>query len=227
MCLTWVVTVDGLTSQNVMPVDGEGLPGKALKKRWCLSLFLKAGRVEMEERWPKDDKTYSDHNILIFYISTIVANLYDIAVEAVVQIWNKTVDLYIEVNLLYCYRCVLVCFEFFTGSIRAKFICCCIEVVKIFCDLMIRKTVLQRWETILNLPTYDWAWNWMIFVQLLCRSVTDKRLKKARTTKTCRTVAHRRMTSWSLKKQSRRVSYKPKLFTISGENFSKTYDKLK
>ena len=35
---------------NVMPVDGEGLPGKTLKKRWCLSLFLKAGRVEMDER---------------------------------------------------------------------------------------------------------------------------------------------------------------------------------
>ena len=44
--------MDGLTSQNVMPVDGEGLPGKALKKRWCLSLFLKAGRVEMDERRP-------------------------------------------------------------------------------------------------------------------------------------------------------------------------------
>ena len=43
--------MDGLTSQNVMPVDGEGLgiPGKALKKRWCLGLFLKAGRVEMDE----------------------------------------------------------------------------------------------------------------------------------------------------------------------------------
>ena len=42
--------MDGLTTQNVMPVDGEGLPGKTLKKRWCLSLFLKAGRVEMDER---------------------------------------------------------------------------------------------------------------------------------------------------------------------------------
>ena len=40
-------------SQSVMPVDGEGLPGKALKERWCLSLFLKAGRVEMDERWPE------------------------------------------------------------------------------------------------------------------------------------------------------------------------------
>ena len=30
--------MDGLTSQNVMPVDGEGLLGKALKNRWCLSL---------------------------------------------------------------------------------------------------------------------------------------------------------------------------------------------
>ena len=52
MCLTWDAFVDGLTSQNVMPVDGEGLPGKALKKRWCLSLLMKAGRVEMDERWP-------------------------------------------------------------------------------------------------------------------------------------------------------------------------------
>ena len=42
--------MDGLTSQNVMTVDGEGLPGNALKKRWCLSLFLKAERVEMDER---------------------------------------------------------------------------------------------------------------------------------------------------------------------------------
>ena len=54
MCLIdlRVAFVDGLTSQNVMPVDGEGLPGKALKKKWCLSLFLKAGRVEMDEGWP-------------------------------------------------------------------------------------------------------------------------------------------------------------------------------
>ena len=52
MCPTWVASVDGLTSQNVMPVDGEGLPGKALRKRWCLSFFLKAGREEMDERWP-------------------------------------------------------------------------------------------------------------------------------------------------------------------------------
>ena len=44
--------MDGLTSQNVMPVDGEGYPGKALRKRWCLSPFLKVGRVEMDERWP-------------------------------------------------------------------------------------------------------------------------------------------------------------------------------
>ena len=42
--------MDGLTSQNVMPVDGEGLPGKALRERWCLSFFLKAGREEMDER---------------------------------------------------------------------------------------------------------------------------------------------------------------------------------
>ena len=27
--------MDGLTSQNVMPADGEGLLGKALEKRWC------------------------------------------------------------------------------------------------------------------------------------------------------------------------------------------------
>ena len=30
---------------------GEELPGKALKNRWCLSLSLTAGRVEMDERW--------------------------------------------------------------------------------------------------------------------------------------------------------------------------------
>ena len=30
--------MDGLTSQNVMPVDDEGLPGKALKKRMLESL---------------------------------------------------------------------------------------------------------------------------------------------------------------------------------------------
>ena len=40
-----------MTSQSVMSVDGEELPGKALEKGWCLSLFLKAGRVEMDERW--------------------------------------------------------------------------------------------------------------------------------------------------------------------------------
>ena len=34
-----------------MSVDGEEIPGKALEKRWCLSLFLKAGRAEMDERW--------------------------------------------------------------------------------------------------------------------------------------------------------------------------------
>ena len=31
--------------------DGEGLSGEALENRWCLSLSLKAGRVEMDERW--------------------------------------------------------------------------------------------------------------------------------------------------------------------------------
>ena len=35
---------------NVMLVDGEGLPGKALKKRWYLSLLLEAERVGMDER---------------------------------------------------------------------------------------------------------------------------------------------------------------------------------
>ena len=42
--------MDGQTSQNMMSVDGEEFPGKALEKRWCLSLFLKAKRVEMDER---------------------------------------------------------------------------------------------------------------------------------------------------------------------------------
>ena len=40
-----------MTSQSVMSVDGEEIPGKAIEKRWCLSLFLKAGRAEMDERW--------------------------------------------------------------------------------------------------------------------------------------------------------------------------------
>ena len=34
-----------------MSVDGEEIPGKALEKRWCLSLFLKSERAEMDERW--------------------------------------------------------------------------------------------------------------------------------------------------------------------------------
>ena len=38
MCSIRVVFLDGLTSQNVMPVDGEGLPGKALKKMVLESL---------------------------------------------------------------------------------------------------------------------------------------------------------------------------------------------
>ena len=42
--------MDGLTSQNMMSVDGEEIPEKALEKRWCSSFFLKAGRVEMDER---------------------------------------------------------------------------------------------------------------------------------------------------------------------------------
>ena len=29
-----------------------GITGKGTQKRWCLSLFLKVGRVEMDERWP-------------------------------------------------------------------------------------------------------------------------------------------------------------------------------
>ena len=40
-----------MTSQSVMSVDGEEIPAKALEKRWCLSLVLKAGRAEMDERW--------------------------------------------------------------------------------------------------------------------------------------------------------------------------------
>ena len=56
-----------------MPVDGEGLPRKALEKRWCLSLFLKAGRVGMDERWhgslfQKVEAT--DENDLDFAMST-------------------------------------------------------------------------------------------------------------------------------------------------------------
>ena len=36
MCLTSVAFVDGLTSQNMMPVDGEGLPGKGTRKKVVL-----------------------------------------------------------------------------------------------------------------------------------------------------------------------------------------------
>ena len=43
--------VDVVISQNVMSVDGEEIPGKALEKRWCLSLFLKVGRAEMNDRF--------------------------------------------------------------------------------------------------------------------------------------------------------------------------------
>ena len=43
--------MDVMTSQSVMSVDGEEIPGKALEKKWGLSLFLKAGRAEMDERW--------------------------------------------------------------------------------------------------------------------------------------------------------------------------------
>ena len=50
--------MDGLTSQNMMPVDGEGLPEKALEKRWCLSPFLKPRRVEMD-----DLGVYSKHSM--------------------------------------------------------------------------------------------------------------------------------------------------------------------
>ena len=40
-----------MTSQSVMSVDGEEIPEKALEKKWCSSLFLEAGRAEMDERW--------------------------------------------------------------------------------------------------------------------------------------------------------------------------------
>ena len=40
-----------MTSQSMMSVDGEEIPGKALEKRWRSSLFLRAGRAEMDKRW--------------------------------------------------------------------------------------------------------------------------------------------------------------------------------
>ena len=51
--------MDGLTSQNVIPVDGEGLPGKALEKRWCLSQdkrFLTCG-LWTAKRKPDSNQT--------------------------------------------------------------------------------------------------------------------------------------------------------------------------
>ena len=62
----------------MMSLDGEGLPGKALEKRWCLSLFLKAGRVEMDERWHGNlfqrceatDENDLDFAIVVFRVGT-------------------------------------------------------------------------------------------------------------------------------------------------------------
>jgi hypothetical protein len=42
--------VVGVTSQSVMSVDGEEIPGKALEKRRCMSLLAKAGRAQKEGR---------------------------------------------------------------------------------------------------------------------------------------------------------------------------------
>ena len=75
---TWVASVDGLTSQNVMPVDGEGFTGKGTQKRWCLILFLKAGRVEMDKNWPVSlfqtleatDENDLDFAIPVFWLGT-------------------------------------------------------------------------------------------------------------------------------------------------------------
>ena len=62
----------------MMSVDGEELPGKALEKRWCLSLFLKAGRVEMKGRWhgslfqiyEATDENDLDFAIAVFCVGT-------------------------------------------------------------------------------------------------------------------------------------------------------------
>ena len=61
-----------------MSVDGEEIPGKAFEKRWCLSLFLKAGRVEINERWcgslfkkyEATDKNGLDFDIAVFHVGT-------------------------------------------------------------------------------------------------------------------------------------------------------------
>ena len=43
-----------MTSQSVMSVDGEEIPGKAVEKRWCLSLFLKADMNEWMSSYHAD-----------------------------------------------------------------------------------------------------------------------------------------------------------------------------
>ena len=62
----------------MMPLDGKRLPGKALEKRFCLSLFLKAGRLEMDERWHGNlfqqyeatDENDLDFAIAVFRVGT-------------------------------------------------------------------------------------------------------------------------------------------------------------
>ena len=50
MDIMWFTFVDVVASQSMMSVDGKEIPGKALEKKWCLSLFLKAGRALGTER---------------------------------------------------------------------------------------------------------------------------------------------------------------------------------
>ena len=65
-----------------MPVNGEGLPGKALEIMWCLSFFLKAGRVDMDVRWhgslfhvsAATDENDLDFAIADFLVSTRIDN---------------------------------------------------------------------------------------------------------------------------------------------------------
>ena len=62
----------------MMSMDGEEIPEKALKKRWCSSLFLKAERAEMDERWhgslfqvfEATDENDLDFAIAVFRVGT-------------------------------------------------------------------------------------------------------------------------------------------------------------
>ena len=62
----------------MISVDGEELTAKVLEKRWCLNLFLKAGRVEMDASWygcPFQIYEATDENDLYFAMAESYVSL--------------------------------------------------------------------------------------------------------------------------------------------------------